>query len=155
MRYARMLAERISHHKTNAWLLNTGWVGAGAGRGGERCPYVLFLGISKPKSPTNHLRLKYTRAILDAIHSGNLAKAKFEVYETFRLQIPTSVSGVPSEILNPQKSWKMGEADFKNEVVKLAKLFLENFKQYEDEATPDVINAGEYRDSRYAPEKRS
>jgi phosphoenolpyruvate carboxykinase (ATP) len=80
----------------------------------------------------------------DAIHSGELAKAKFEVYGTFDLQVPISVSGVPSEILNPQISWKMGEVDFKKEVMKLAKLFLENFKKYGDEATPDVINAGEY-----------
>jgi len=29
--------------------------------------------------------------------------------------------------------------------VKLAKLFLENFKKYEDEATPEIIRAGEYR----------
>ena len=88
-------------------------------------------------------RLRYTRAILDAIHSAELAKAEYEVYEIFNLQVPTSVPGVPSSILNPRKSWGMGEADFKVEVTKLAKLFLENFKQYEDEATPDVINARE------------
>ncbi|KAI9858364.1 MAG: Protein kinase C-like 1 [Trichoglossum hirsutum] len=124
MRYAKMLANRIAHHKANAWLLNTGWVGAGADKGGERCP------------------LKYTRAILDAIHSGELAKASFEVYGTFNLHIPTSVSGVPSEILNPRKSWKLGEDDFKNRVTMLASLFLENFKNYEDEATQDVVDAG-------------
>src|SRR4051812_30457912 len=95
----------------------------------------------------NHLtvcgnRLEYSRAILDAIHSGELAKAKFEIFETFNLHIPTSVSGVPPEILNPRKAWKMGEADFQNEVTKLAKLFLENFKKYQDEATPGVIGAG-------------
>ena len=89
-------------------------------------------------------RLKYSRAILDAIHSGELAKAEFELFETFNLQVPTSVTGVPSEILNPQKSWRLGEADFNKEVTKLAKLFLENFKKYEDAATPDVIHAGEY-----------
>src|SRR3954454_142966 len=66
-------------------------------------------------------RLKYTRAILDAIHSGELAKAEYEVYEIFNLQVPTSVTGVPSEILNPQKSWSVGEADFNIEVAKLAK----------------------------------
>ncbi|KAH0564725.1 hypothetical protein GP486_001887 [Trichoglossum hirsutum] len=118
MRYARMLADRIAHHKANTWLLNTGHL------------------IRRLN------RLKYTRAILDAIHSGELAKANFEIYETFNLQIPTSVSGVPSEILNPRKSWKLGEGDFRNEVTKLAKLFLENFKNYEDEATLDVSKAG-------------
>ena len=89
-------------------------------------------------------RLKYTRAILDAIHSGELAKAEYEVYEIFNLHVPISVTGVPSEILNPQKSWRAREADLNEEVTKLAKLFLENFKKYEDEATPDVVSAGEY-----------
>lgn len=43
MRYARMLATKIAHHKTNAWLLNTGWVGAGAATGGKRCPSVISI----------------------------------------------------------------------------------------------------------------
>lgn len=49
MRYASMLSEKITEHKANVWLLNTGWVGASASKGGRRCP------------------LKYTRAILDAM----------------------------------------------------------------------------------------
>ncbi|KAH0538000.1 hypothetical protein FGG08_005361 [Glutinoglossum americanum] len=124
MRYAKMLADKIAHHKANAWLLNTGWVGAGATKGGKRCP------------------LKYTRAILDAIHSGELAKAEYEVYDTFNLFVPTAVTGVPSELLNPKKSWTTGESDFKEEVTKLGTLFVENFKKYSDEATPEVIKAG-------------
>lgn len=123
MRYARMLADKINHHKANAWLLNTGWVGAGATTGGKRCP------------------LRYTRAILDAIHSGELAKAKYEVYDTFNLPVPTTCKGVPDELLNPKKSWT-GAADFKEEVTKLGKLFVENFKKYQDEATEDVVRAG-------------
>jgi len=123
MRYARMLADKIAQHKANAWLLNTGWVGAGATTGGKRCP------------------LKYTRAILDAIHSGELAKADYETYETFNLFVPTTCPGVPDELLNPQKSW-VGTADFKGEVNKLADLFNENFKKYSDEATAEVIAAG-------------
>lgn len=86
-------------------------------------------------------RLKYTRAILDAIHSGELAKAEYETYETFNLHVPKSCSGVPSELLNPKKSWT-GQADFRGEVTKLAALFLENFKKYANEATPDVLDAG-------------
>ncbi|KAL8965082.1 MAG: hypothetical protein Q9197_006682 [Variospora fuerteventurae] len=123
MRYARMLADKINQHKANAWLLNTGWVGAGATTGGKRCP------------------LKYTRAILDAIHSGALAKGAYEVYETFNLHVPTACPGVPDELLNPKKSWT-GSADFRAEVTKLGKLFVENFKKYRDEATEDVLKAG-------------
>jgi phosphoenolpyruvate carboxykinase (ATP) len=123
MRYATMLADKIAHHKTNAWLLNTGWVGAGATTGGKRCP------------------LKYTRAILDAIHSGELANVEYEVYDTFNLSVPKTCPNVPDELLNPAKSWT-GTADFKDEVSKLGALFNENFKKYADQATPEVIAAG-------------
>ncbi|KAI7057058.1 Phosphoenolpyruvate carboxykinase, partial [Hortaea werneckii] len=123
MRYAKMLADKIAHHNANAWLLNTGWVGAGVTTGGKRCP------------------LKYTRAILDAIHSGELAKVDYETYDVFNLSVPKTCTGVPDELLNPKKSWT-GTADFTGEVTKLGQLFQDNFKKYADEATPEVINAG-------------
>jgi phosphoenolpyruvate carboxykinase (ATP) len=124
MKYAKMLAEKIEQHKANAWLLNTGWVGAGAATGGKRCP------------------LKYTRAILDAIHSGELAKVEYENYETFNLAVPKTCPGVPDELLNPKSAWTAGTDSFKTEVTKLGGLFVENFKKYSDEATEDVIKAG-------------
>ena len=86
-------------------------------------------------------RLKYTRAILDSIHSGELAKVEYEIYETFNLSVPKTCTGVPDELLNPAKSWH-GQTDFKEEVTKLGKLFVDNFKRFEDEATPEVIKAG-------------
>ena len=85
--------------------------------------------------------LKYTRAILDAIHSGELAQAEYETYDTFNLHVPKTCTGVPEEMLNPKKSWS-GSADFREEVTKLGSLFVENFKKYADEATPEVIKAG-------------
>ncbi|KAH8776332.1 phosphoenolpyruvate carboxykinase-domain-containing protein [Diaporthe sp. PMI_573] len=124
MRYAQMLADKIESHNANAWLLNTGWVGAGALQGGKRCP------------------LKYTRAILDAIHSGELAKVEYENYDIFNLQVPKTCPNVPSELLNPAKAWTAGGDSFTQEVTKLGKLFNENFKKYESEATPEVKAAG-------------
>ncbi|KAI2859703.1 hypothetical protein CBS147321_5484 [Aspergillus niger] len=123
MRYARMLADKISQHKANAWLLNTGWVGAGATTGGKRCP------------------LKYTRAILDAIHNGSLNEVEYETYDVFNLHVPKSCPGVPSELLNPKNSWT-ASTNFSDEVNKLAKLFNDNFGKYADQATPEVIAAG-------------
>ncbi|KAF5670604.1 phosphoenolpyruvate carboxykinase [Fusarium heterosporum] len=124
MKYAKMLADKIETHNANAWLLNTGWVGAGFAQGGKRCP------------------LKYTRAILDAIHSGELANVEYENYDIFNLQVPKTCPNVPSELLNPSKAWTAGEDSFNNEVVKLGKLFRENFTKYESEATEDVVKAG-------------
>ncbi|POS85253.1 phosphoenolpyruvate carboxykinase, partial [Erysiphe pulchra] len=124
MRYAKMLADKIEHHNVNAWLLNTGWVGASAANGGKRCP------------------LKYTRAILDAIHSGELIKVEYETYETFNLQIPKTCPGIPSEILNPRNAWTAGYDNFTTEVKKLGALFNANFIKYSDEATEEVKAAG-------------
>ncbi|KAI0877394.1 phosphoenolpyruvate carboxykinase [Hypoxylon argillaceum] len=120
MRYAKMLADKIEHHKANAWLLNTGWVGAGYVHGGKRCP------------------LKYTRAILDAIHSGELAKVEYETYEVFNLQVPKTCPRVPDELLNPKTAWTAGAESFEHEVKKLGALFNENFTKYDSEATDDV-----------------
>ncbi|KAH8713932.1 Phosphoenolpyruvate carboxykinase (ATP) [Beauveria bassiana] len=124
MRYAKMLADRIEANNANAWLLNTGWVGAGFSQGGKRCP------------------LKYTRAILDAIHSGELAKVQYENYDIFNLQVPTTCPKVPDDMLNPKKAWTAGADSFEAEVKKLGGLFNENFKKYESEATPEVVKAG-------------
>lgn len=124
MRYAQQLADKISQHKANAWLLNTGWVGSSVSNGGKRCS------------------LKYTRAILDAIHSGDLAKAEYSVFPTFNLNIPKSCPGVPSEILNPTSAWTEGEASFQKEVKTLAGKFAENFVKYSAQCTEEVKAAG-------------
>ena len=55
--------------------------------------------------------------------------------------MPTQCPGVPSELLNPQRSWH-GTADFRDEVAKLARLFQENFDRYASEATREVREAG-------------
>ena len=116
-----MLSEKIAHHKANAWLVNTGWVGRSVSKGGQRCP------------------LKYTRAILNAIHNGTLAKAKYENLEVFNLRVPVSCPGVPDEILNPGKAWQGSAAEFKSEISELAKLFSKNFDKYKDQASKEVI----------------
>lgn len=124
MKYAQQLSDKITQHKSNAWLLNTGWVGAGAAQGGKRCP------------------LKYTRAILDAIHSGELSKVEFETFPTFNLHVPKTCPGVPSEILNPTNAWTEGASSFNTEVKSLASKFTANFLKYADQATSEVKAAG-------------
>lgn len=124
MKYAQMLSDKMSEHKASAYLLNTGWTGSSVAKGGKRCP------------------LKYTRAILDAIHNGTLANASYESLPVFGLNIPTEVPGVPKEILNPSKAWVEGTSKYEGEVKKLASLFKENFKIYSSEATQEVIAAG-------------
>jgi phosphoenolpyruvate carboxykinase (ATP) len=124
MRYAKMLSEKIQAHGANAWLINTGWTGQSAASGGKRCP------------------LKYTRAILDAIHSGELANVEYENYPIFNLSIPKTCPNVPSQILNPRNVWKGSEENYIQEASKLAGKFQENFKKYADQVTKEVIAAG-------------
>lgn len=121
IRYATMLATKMSQHKANAYLINTGWTGSSYVSGGKRCP------------------LKYTRAILDSIHDGSLANETYETLPIFNLQVPTKVNGVPAELLNPAKNWSQGESKYRGAVTNLANLFVQNFKIYQDRATPDVL----------------
>src|SRR6266481_3690684 len=48
-KYAELLASKMKQHNVNVWLVNTGWSGGSYGKG-------------------SRIKLKYTRAILDAIH---------------------------------------------------------------------------------------
>ena len=115
-----MLAEKLEQHEATAWLLNTGWVG---GAKGKRCP------------------LKYTRAIIDAIHSGALAKADFAVDPVFRLAYPTACPDVPSDLLDPSTSWA-DKSEFAATQADLAQLFHSNFEKYACDVTPDVMSQG-------------
>ncbi|RUP43406.1 hypothetical protein BC936DRAFT_137225, partial [Jimgerdemannia flammicorona] len=83
----------------------------------------------------------YTRAILDAIHSGELSNATYETFEVFGLQIPTRVTGVPEELLHPRKAWQGSPREFMESLNSVAGLFNENFATYSDQATPEVIAA--------------
>lgn len=117
-----MLGGRIEKYKVNCWLVNTGWTGGKYGTG-SRCP------------------LKYTRRIIDAIHSGELSKAKYENFTIFNLSVPTSLWGVPSELLNPRRAWRDKEG-FEREVRKLAGMFQKAFAFYEEDVEKKVRLAG-------------
>lgn len=121
--YANMLAEKMKHHKADAWLINTGWTGGKYGVG-------------------KRISLKYSRAIIDAIHSGELAKADFETYPIFNLSIPKSCPGVPENVLHPESAWTGERSEYDQMLKKLANMFKSNFELYKDQATPEVIAAG-------------
>ncbi len=122
--YATMLAERMEKHGVHCWLINTGWVGGRFGSpAGRRCP------------------LKYTRMIVDAVHDGSLAKAEYEAFDVFGLQIPKALEGVPRELLNPKLAWADKEA-FGREVRKLAGMFGKAFAVYSADVKEEVRKAG-------------
>jgi phosphoenolpyruvate carboxykinase (ATP) len=121
-KYAHMLAERLRAQRAQAWLVNTGWSGGAYGSG-------------------QRIKLDYTRAIIDAIHGGRLAKVPTAVDGTFGLAVPEHVEGVPDKILQPEKTWADAAA-FQRTAEKLAGLFRENFRQYASAASPQVLAAG-------------
>lgn len=124
VKYAKMLSEKMKKHNADAWLINTGWTQGPYGAG-------------------KRISLKYSRAIIDAIHSGELSKAEYRNYPVFNLQIPTSVTNVPSEILDPRQTWlSTNVSNVDDAILDLARLFFENFKAYEQEATEDIKAAG-------------
>jgi phosphoenolpyruvate carboxykinase (ATP) len=133
--YAEMLAKKMDEHKCDAWLLNTGWTGGGVGQG-------------------QRMNLGFTRRMVDAIHNGSLADVEYETMPVFDLQVPKSITGVPSEILMPRNAWAIGEA-YDAQVVKLAHLFKSNLNEFVDRCTPEVLAAGPYHDVPAVPEYAS
>ncbi|MEM7154707.1 MAG: phosphoenolpyruvate carboxykinase (ATP) [Myxococcota bacterium] len=121
-KYAELLAEKLRQHGAQTWLVNTGWTGGAYGVG-------------------KRMSIKHTRAIIDAIHSGALAKAPTQEDPIFGVQIPTELPGVPAEVLQPRNTWT-DKAAFDATAKKLAKLFVDNFAQYESRASKEIIGAG-------------
>ena len=121
-KYAELLAEKMKEHKVNVWLVNTGWAGGSYGIG-------------------SRIKLKFTRAIIDAIHSGELATAPTRPDPIFGFQVVTAAPHVPAEILVPENSWADKDT-FRATATKLAKLFTENFKKFEAGASAEIKAAG-------------
>ena len=121
-KYADLLAKRIRSHDASVWLVNTGWTGGAYGVG-------------------KRINLGYTRAIIDAIYSGELDSASSVTDPVFRLDAMTSCPGVPNELLIPENTWS-DKGEFKRNAKKLAGLFVANFEKYAEGVTPQVRDAG-------------
>jgi len=117
-KYAELLAEKIKKHGARVWLVNTGWSGG---------PY----GVGK------RINLVHTRAIIDAIHSGALAKVRTQPDPVFGFNLVPECLGVPSEILVPRNSWA-DKAAYDSAAKRLFQLFQDNFKKYEGDVRATV-----------------
>lgn len=121
-KYAKLLDEKIRDHKVNCWLVNTGWTGGPYGTG-------------------KRLKIAHTRAMVKAALTGGLDKVAYETDPIFGLEIPKSCPNVPPEVLNQKGTWA-DKKSYDDKAQKLAKMFADNFKQFEDEASADVKKAG-------------
>ncbi|WP_104990627.1 phosphoenolpyruvate carboxykinase (ATP) [Deinococcus sp. NW-56] len=116
--YAKLLAEKVQQHGVRVWLVNTGWSGGQYGVG-------------------QRMSIRHTRALINAALNGELDSVAFEREPFFDLEIPTEVPGVPAEVLNPRQAWADQDA-YDRTARKLAGMFRENFKRFEDGVDPAV-----------------
>ena len=121
-RYARMLGEKIARHNARVWLINTGWTGGPYGVG-------------------TRMKIAYTRAMIRAALSGALDTIAYGKDPVFNLDIPTSCPEVPSDVLKPRTTWASGAA-YDDQAAKLARMFVENFKTFEQGVRAEVLAAG-------------
>lgn len=119
--YAELLRDKLASGEIKVWLINTGWVAG---------PY----GIGR------RIKLSYTRSIIKAALDGSLNESSFKTHPIFGLHYPKTCNDVPQEVLDPMMMWENKEA-YNAQANQLAKLFVENFKKYEDNVSEDVLMA--------------
>jgi len=119
--YAKLLGEKINQHNTVVYLVNTGWSGGAYGVG-------------------TRIKIKYSRAMVTAALTGKLDIVKYRHDDLFNLDIPTEVENVPPEILDPKNTW-VDKDSYDLSARKLAQMFVENFKKFEN-VSQDIVDAG-------------
>ena len=120
--YADLLSKKIRENDAKCWLINTGWIAGGA-------------------DASSRIKISWTRNLLNAAINGNLDNVVFVKDERFGFEIPTTCEGVPDHILQPRETWDDGTR-YDNVANLLAQMFIENFQQYADGCSEEVIAAG-------------
>ena len=116
--YANLLRDYINRHKTDCWLVNSGWAGGKYGVG-RRMP------------------IKATRTLVTAALDGSLKDVSSRTDPYFGFSVPTSVPGVEPHLLYPMKTWK-DKAEFDQTARGLVKMFQDNFAKFEKHVDADV-----------------
>ncbi len=106
--YGKELVKKMEANNTDAYLVNTGWNGTG-----------------------KRISIKDTRGIIDAILNGSIQKAETKFLPIFNFQIPTSLEGVDSNILDPRDTYT-DSSEWYKKANELAGLFINNFEKYTD-----------------------
>jgi phosphoenolpyruvate carboxykinase (ATP) len=119
--YGNLLRDLISRHGVSCWLVNTGWTG-GAYGAGSRMP------------------IKATRALLSAALDGSLNTAEFRTDPHFCFEVPLTVPGVDTAILDPRGTWADGTA-YDAQAKRLVGMFVDNFGKFEAHVGGDVLGA--------------
>ena len=86
------------------------------------------------------MKLAHTRAMIDAIHSGELSAAPTASDPWFGFQIPLRCRSVPDVLLVPRNTWA-DPSSYDRTARKLAGLFHQNFAKYADAASDETLGA--------------
>jgi phosphoenolpyruvate carboxykinase (ATP) len=120
--YDELLGKKLSEGGANVWLVNTGWSGGPFGVG-------------------SRMKLAYTRAMVRAVLDGSLSGVATTPDPVFGVHVPEACPGVPDEVLQPRRTWEDKEA-YDEQARKLAGMFAENFRQFQEHVGEDVKAAG-------------
>ncbi|MEK9718689.1 MAG: phosphoenolpyruvate carboxykinase (ATP) [Candidatus Puniceispirillum sp.] len=106
--YAEVLSKRMRNAGAKAYLINTGWNGQGT-----------------------RISLKNTRALINAIFSGEIDQVETETLPIFNLQMPKTLAGLDGGVLDPRTSYD-DPAEWEKRARHLGGLFVENFEKFTD-----------------------
>ena len=120
--YAQLLKQKIERYRVNCWLVNTGWVGGSFGIG-------------------KRISIRYTRSLLSAALTGNLAQVEYYQDPVFGFDVPKTCPDIPNDVLKPWKSWSSKE-EYERRYKDLAQRFIQNFAKFESDTPPEVTKAG-------------
>jgi len=126
--YAEMLSKKMKDAGVNVWLVNTGWTGGPYGVG-------------------TRMKLKYTRAMINAVLNGELGLYNYDdyhIHSVFGVAQPRECPGVPTDVLSPRTTWNDDKAYYTT-AFKLTNAFRENFKQFEAYASEEIRRGGPQR----------
>ena len=116
-KYAEVLNKRMHDAGAKAYLINTGWNGHG-----------------------KRISLANTRALINAIFDGELDNAETENLPIFNLQMPKTLAGLDSRVLDPRSSYD-DPAEWEKRAHHLGGLFVDNFKKFTDNDAGKVLVA--------------
>ncbi len=127
-KYAEMLSKKMKEANVNVWLVNTGWTGGPYGVG-------------------TRMKLKYTRAMINAALNGDLGPYCYEnyhIHSVFGVAQPRKCPGVPTEVLSPRTTWNDDKAYY-TMAFKLSNAFRENFDKFEMSSNEEIRRGGPQR----------
>ncbi|MBO6109220.1 MAG: phosphoenolpyruvate carboxykinase (ATP), partial [Eubacterium sp.] len=118
-KYGEELVKRMEKSGAKAYLVNTGWNGTG-----------------------KRISIKDTRGIIDAILNGDVGKAETKTIPIFNFEVPTSLPGVDTGILDPRDTYA-DPSEWDKKAKDLADRFIKNFAKYTgNEKGKALVSAG-------------